>query len=103
MKSGNKILLVEDDLVDAMTVKRALKEINVTNALEITTNSSSEVESLTSYNMSRDCALVWSFKSVVKIGTAPGLNCFEIILLRNGSWLSLFSEPRIFTWLTTRF
>ncbi|MFC2158115.1 response regulator [Acidobacteriota bacterium] len=38
MSSNKPILLVEDDLVDQMTVKRALKEINVTNRLIITNN-----------------------------------------------------------------
>ena len=35
MRSSKPILLVEDDQVDAMTVKRALKDINVTNELDI--------------------------------------------------------------------
>ncbi len=35
MKTSKPILLVEDDTVDAMTVKRALKEINITNKLYI--------------------------------------------------------------------
>lgn len=35
MRSSKPILLVEDDKVDAMTVKRALKEINITNKLDI--------------------------------------------------------------------
>ncbi len=38
MRSSKPILLVEDDQVDAMTVKRALKEIHVTNRLDITNN-----------------------------------------------------------------
>jgi len=38
MRSKKPILLVEDDRVDAMTVKRALKEIKVTNKLVITEN-----------------------------------------------------------------
>lgn len=33
MRNNKPILLVEDDRVDAMTVKRALREINVTNPL----------------------------------------------------------------------
>ncbi len=33
MRSSKPILLVEDDQVDAMTVKRALKELNVKNQL----------------------------------------------------------------------
>ncbi len=38
MKSEQTILLVEDDVVDAMTVKRALKDLNVTNALIVKRN-----------------------------------------------------------------
>ncbi len=38
MRSPKSILLVEDDRVDAMTVKRALKEIKVTNRLDIVNN-----------------------------------------------------------------
>ena len=33
MKKNLEIMLVEDDIVDVMTVKRALKDINVTNHL----------------------------------------------------------------------
>ena len=38
MRSSKPILLVEDDQVDAMTVKRALKEIKVSNRLDIVRN-----------------------------------------------------------------
>ena len=38
MRSTEPILLVEDDRVDAMTVKRALKELHVTNRLDIAEN-----------------------------------------------------------------
>jgi CheY-like chemotaxis protein len=38
MRSSKPILLVEDDQVDAMTVKRALKEIKVSNHLDIVAN-----------------------------------------------------------------
>ena len=38
MRCQNPILLVEDDLVDAMTVKRALGEIHLTNRLQIVSN-----------------------------------------------------------------
>ena len=38
MNEQQHILLVEDDRVDAMTVKRALKEINVTNPLHLARN-----------------------------------------------------------------
>lgn len=38
MKDSAAILLVEDDRVDAMTVRRALKEINVSNPLHVVGN-----------------------------------------------------------------
>ena len=37
MRTTKPILLIEDDEVDAMTVQRSLKEINVTNHLDIVT------------------------------------------------------------------
>ena len=45
-KNKGNILLVEDDKVDAMTVKRALKEIQVPNQLNITTNGEEALENL---------------------------------------------------------
>ena len=38
MRSHKPILLVEDDKVDAMTVKRALRDIQVTNQLNVAGN-----------------------------------------------------------------
>jgi len=38
MRSNKPILLVEDDRIDVMTIKRALKEINVMNWLEVAGN-----------------------------------------------------------------
>jgi CheY-like chemotaxis protein len=38
MKNRKEILLVEDDKVDAMSVKRALKDLHVTNPLNIVGN-----------------------------------------------------------------
>ena len=38
MRNFNPILLVEDDRVDAMTVQRAFKEINIQNRLDIVNN-----------------------------------------------------------------
>ncbi len=38
MKNEMSILLVEDDRVDIMTVKRALKDLEITNSLNITSN-----------------------------------------------------------------
>ncbi len=38
MRSTRPILLIEDDRIDVMTIKRALKEINITNRLKVTSN-----------------------------------------------------------------
>lgn len=38
MKSSATLLLVEDDLVDVMTVRRALRELNVSNPLRVAHN-----------------------------------------------------------------
>lgn len=38
MKNSASLLLVEDDLVDVMTVRRALRELNVTNPLRVVHN-----------------------------------------------------------------
>lgn len=46
MKGVKPILLVEDDKVDAMTIKRALKEIKVTNRLDIAGNGEEALEFL---------------------------------------------------------
>jgi len=46
MNNYYPILLVEDDRVDAMTVKRALKELGVTNKLHIRSNGEEALEYL---------------------------------------------------------
>ena len=46
MRTTKAILLVEDDKVDAMTIKRALQEINVTNELKIVGNGEEALEFL---------------------------------------------------------
>lgn len=46
MNANQSILLVEDDRVDAMTVKRALRDIKVTNPLNIAQNGEKALEFL---------------------------------------------------------
>ncbi|MBI5485355.1 MAG: response regulator [Deltaproteobacteria bacterium] len=48
MKENLSILLVEDDLVDQMTVKRAFKDLQITNRLDITGNGLEALELLRS-------------------------------------------------------
>ena len=58
MLSKNPILLVEDDQVDAMTVKRALKDLNVTNRLEITSNGEEALEYLNNKTNEEPCIIL---------------------------------------------
>jgi CheY-like chemotaxis protein len=48
MTPRKSILLVEDDAVDVMTVKRALRDINVTNPLAVASNGEEALEYLRS-------------------------------------------------------
>ncbi len=50
MQNLKPILLVEDDSVDAMTVKRSLKELNVANGLVCTTNGEEALQYLENEN-----------------------------------------------------
>jgi len=50
MKNTKSILLVEDDIVDAMTVKRALADIKVTNTLSTVGNGEEALEFLKDSN-----------------------------------------------------
>ena len=58
MNGKKPILLVEDDRVDAMTVKRSLKEINVTNRLEIVGNGEEALEYLRDENNEKPCIIL---------------------------------------------
>jgi len=58
MNSKRPILLVEDDQVDAMTVSRALKEINVTNQLAIVKNGEDALEYLSNKSNERPCIIL---------------------------------------------
>ncbi len=58
MKSKKPILLVEDDKVDAMTVKRALKEIKVTNSVIVTSNGEEALEYLINENSEIPCIIL---------------------------------------------
>jgi len=58
MHSKKPILLVEDDRVDAMTVKRALRDLNVTNRLEITRNGEEALDYLTHEVKEEPCIIL---------------------------------------------
>jgi CheY-like chemotaxis protein len=58
MRNSKPILLLEDDTVDAMTVKRALKEINVRNPLARTANGEEALTYLRNEENERPCVIL---------------------------------------------
>ncbi len=58
MKTDETILLVEDDVVDAMTVKRALREINVTNHLVVKANGEEALAYLRDTKNPKPCIII---------------------------------------------
>ena len=58
MNKNKPILLVEDDTVDAMTVKRALKEIHVNNRLDIVKNGEEALEYLQKDSAEPPCIIL---------------------------------------------
>lgn len=58
MKSKKPILLVEDDKVDAMTVRRALKEIKVTNNVILAANGEEAIEYLLKPDSEMPCIIL---------------------------------------------
>lgn len=58
MRSKRPILLVEDDKVDAMTVKRALDEIKVTNRLDIAGNGEEALSYLRDPENKKPCVIL---------------------------------------------
>jgi len=58
MRDSKPILLLEDDTVDAMTVKRALKDLNITNPLVRTGNGEEGLAYLRDENNARPCVIL---------------------------------------------
>ncbi|MFQ5572018.1 MAG: response regulator [Rhodothermales bacterium] len=58
MKSARSILLVEDDRVDAMIVQRALKDIKVTNRLDIASDGEKALAFLRNPEQERPCLIL---------------------------------------------
>ena len=58
MKNNKPILLVEDDKVDAMTVKRAMKEVNVNNKLIIVENGEEALKFLQNEKNEKPCIIL---------------------------------------------
>ena len=58
MRTSKPIMLVEDDSVDAMTVKRALKELKVNNTLVLQTNGEEALNYLRTDDNHKPCVIL---------------------------------------------
>jgi CheY-like chemotaxis protein len=58
MKSKKPILLVEDDTVDVLTIKRSLQEIHVTNQVDVAENGEIALERLRNLRFERPCLIL---------------------------------------------
>lgn len=58
MRNRNPVLLVEDDNVDAMTVKRAFKDLKVLNPLVLTANGEEALQYLRDESNKKPCVIL---------------------------------------------
>lgn len=83
------ILLVEDDQVDAMTVRRALKELHVTNRLEHAENGEDALAFLCNARKDRPCLILLDLNMPIMNGieflqevkTDAELKCIPVVVL----------------------
>jgi len=76
MRSKRPLLLVEDDQVDAMTVKRAFKEIHIVNRLEIVSNGSEALSFLRNSENETPCIILLDLNM-------PKMNGVEFLKIKN--------------------
>lgn len=58
MRSSRPVLLVEDDTIDAMTVRRAFRDLNVTNPLVHVTNGEEALDHLHDERSDKPCLIL---------------------------------------------
>lgn len=57
MGSDKPIMIVDDDLVDAMTIKRAFKDVDVSNQIDLVGNGEEALEFLRNQDNERPCLI----------------------------------------------
>ncbi len=77
MHNSKPILLIEDDSIDAMTVRRALKDLKVLNELVHTVNGEEGLEYLRSEGNKRPCVILLDLN-------LPKLNGLEFLKITKG-------------------
>ena len=77
MQTSEPILLVEDDTVDAMTVKRALKELKAMNDIVHVTNGEEALEYLRDENNEKPCIILLDF-NMPKMNGAEFLRIIKV-------------------------
>jgi CheY-like chemotaxis protein len=89
MMSQRDILLVEDDQVDAMTVRRALKDLRVTNPLVVAENGEQALEILRSRPADLPCMILSDINMprmngvelAIAVKSDPSLRHLPIVML----------------------
>lgn len=78
MRNSKPVLLVEDDSVDAMTVKRAFKDLNVVNPLAHTLNGEEALDYLKSKENKKPCIILLDLNM-------PRMNGIEFLQVVKGN------------------
>lgn len=58
MRNENSILIIDDDIVDAMTIKRAFKDMEVNNRIDLVGNGEEAIRFLNDENNPRPCLII---------------------------------------------
>ena len=77
MRNSKPILLVEDDNVDVMTVKRALKDLKINNPLVSTSNGEEALEYLKNNDTKKPCIILLDLNM-------PKMNGIEFLKIAKG-------------------
>ena len=93
MRDSRPVLLVEDDAVDAMTVRRAFKDLKVANALVHTVNGEEALAYLRNQAKDKPCLILLDLNMPKMNGTEflriakaePGLKKIPVVVLTTSS------------------